>query len=129
MLLLCVACAPCASLLGATAASQPQPAQTLTYTVPEEVAAHGLDGVVVDSDGLGIVGASIQEYSWDWQVLLAETHTDHQGRFLLVPGAPVHTHYLRISALGFDILQVRVQVSADTQQKTGKLRLRLRGSS
>lgn len=98
---------------------------TKTYTVPQTVPVRGMDGVVLDDDGVPIPAALIEEYSWDWQTVLASTRTDCYGRFLLVPGAPVRVHYLRVSALGFDILQVRV----DEQQKAGTLKLRLRGSS
>lgn len=98
---------------------------TGTYTVPQTVPVSRVDGVVLDDEGLPIPAALIEEYSWDWQTVLASTRTDRDGLFLLVPGAPVKVHYLRVSALGFDILQVRV----DEQQKAGRLRLRLRGSS
>lgn len=98
---------------------------TETYTLPQTVSARRVDGVVLDNEGVPIPAALIEEYSWDWETVLASTRTDRDGRFLLVPGAPVRLHYLRVSALGFDILQVRV----DEQQKAGTLRLRLRGSS
>ena len=98
---------------------------TDTYTVPGTVPVGQVGGIVVDDQGHGVPAALIEEYSWDWKYMLASTRTDRQGRFLLVPGAPVRIHYLRVSALGFDLLQVRV----GQQQKAGKLRLRLRASS
>jgi hypothetical protein len=98
---------------------------TDTYTAPRVIPVRQVDGIVVDGEGLPIPAALIEEYSWDWQNVLASTRTNRDGRFLLVPGAPVRIHYLRVSALGFDILQVRV----DEQQKAGTLRLRLRSSS
>jgi hypothetical protein len=101
------------------------PQRTDTYTVPDTVPVGQVGGIVVDDQGHGIPAALIEEYSWDWKYMLASTRTDREGRFLLIPGAPVRIHYLRVSALGFDLLQVRV----GQQQKAGKLRLRLRASS
>lgn len=107
-----------------TAEQRPGP-YTETYTLPQTVPARRVDGVILDDQGIPIPAALIEEYSWNWETVLASTRTDRDGRFFLVPGAPVRLHYLRVSALGFDILQVRV----DEQQKAGTLRLRLRGSS
>ena len=98
---------------------------TDTYTAPETIPVRQVNGVVIDDLGNPVPAALIEEYSWDWKYILASTRTDTDGRFLLVPGAPVRIHYLRISALGFDVLQVRV----DEQQKAGTLMLRLRESS
>lgn len=108
-----------------TAIAQGRPPQTDTHAVPHDIPVRYVEGMVVDAEGLPIPAAMIQEFSWNWEYLLAETRTDREGRFVLVPGAPVRIHYLRVSALGFDILQVRV----DEAQKAGTLRLRLRAAS
>ena len=117
----------CVLLCTRLAIPQSRPS-TGTYTVPEPVRAQQaqqLNGIVVDDQGLPVLAALIEEYTWDWNYMLASTRTDREGRFLLIPGAPVRIHYLRVSALGFDLLQLRV----DEQPKAGTLRLRLRRSS
>jgi hypothetical protein len=110
-----------AAVLLSTHFAIPQRSHPYTDTIP----VGQVNGIVVDDQNRGVPAALVEEYSWDWKFMLASTRTDREGSFLLIPGAPVRIHYLRVSALGFDVLQVRV----DQQQKAGTLRLRLRGSS
>jgi hypothetical protein len=90
------------------------------------VAANSLAGVVVDSTGSPVSGAEVQLISCsDFGKLpsgtLSIVKADTNGRFRLQPKVQDKLYCLQFVSLGFDLLQIQVQLSP----RAGALRPKL----
>jgi 5-hydroxyisourate hydrolase-like protein (transthyretin family) len=67
-------------------------------------------------------GVTVELRSADWQTVLASTKTDEQGHFLLEQPKTGKLFYVRVSAPGMDIYELRVHIK---KQSTQELTIRL----
>ena len=67
-------------------------------------------------------GVTVELRSPDWQTVLASTKTDEQGHFLLEEPKTGKLFYIRVSAPGMDIYELRVRIK---KQATQELTIRL----
>lgn len=61
-------------------------------------------------------GATVEVCSPDWQTVLASTKTDEQGHFSLEHPAAGKLFYIRVSAPGMDIYELRVRINKRAKQ-------------
>jgi hypothetical protein len=61
-------------------------------------------------------GATVEVCSPDWQTVLASTKTDEQGHFSLEQPAAGKLFYIRVSAPGMDIYELRVRINKRAKQ-------------
>lgn len=62
-------------------------------------------------------GATVELYSSDWKTVLASTKTDKQGHFSLQQPATGNIFYVRVSAPGMNIYQLRVRINKHATQE------------
>lgn len=84
-----------------------------------EVHAKKLEGMVhIDGEkNAALATVLIEECDSSWSRVLASTKTDYQGRFKLKPGRRGKTHYLRVSAKGFNTRHYEVILSSDAPEE------------
>lgn len=83
-----------------------------TETVQQPIHARQLDGYVrLRYDQSGIPDVHIDECDAGWKHVLASTTTDDRGHFHLKPSTNDATHYLRLTARGFNIRFYTVRLS------------------
>jgi hypothetical protein len=59
---------------------------------------------------------TVELCSPDWQTVLASTKTDEQGHFFLEQPAAGKLFYIRVSAPGMDIYELRVRINKRAKQ-------------
>ena len=62
-------------------------------------------------------GVTVELCSPDWQTVLATAKTDEQGHFSLAQQAKGKLFYIRVSAPGMDIYELRVRIDKHAPQK------------
>ena len=62
-------------------------------------------------------GVTVELRSSDWKNVLASTKTDQKGHFSLEPQATGRLFYIRVSAPGMDIYQLRVRIDKHATQE------------
>jgi len=62
-------------------------------------------------------GVTVELRSSDWQTVLASTKTDEQGHFLLEQPKTGNLFYVRVSAPGMDIYELRVRIKKHAKQE------------
>jgi len=84
-----------------------------TELIQKPVYARQLDGYVrLQSNSEGIPDVRVEECDAGWKNVLSSTITDKQGHFHLKPGVNGPTHYLRLTALGFNLRMYTVKLSS-----------------
>lgn len=73
--------------------------------------------VVVFGTEEPISGVTVELRSPGWKDVIATAKTDSKGRFSLEPVAKSKLFYLRVSAPGMDIYQLRVRIDKHTGQE------------
>jgi len=64
-----------------------------------------------------VSGATVELYSSDWKTVLTSTKTDEKGHFSLKPSATGKLFYIRVSAPGMDIYELRVRIDKHATQE------------
>lgn len=62
-------------------------------------------------------GVTVELRSSDWKTVLASTKTDAKGHFSLEPPKSGKLFYIRVSAPGMDIYQLRVRIKKQVAQE------------
>jgi 5-hydroxyisourate hydrolase-like protein (transthyretin family) len=62
-------------------------------------------------------GVTVEICSSDWKTVLSSTETDKDGHFSLRPPATGRLFYVRVSAPGMDIYQLRVRIDKHATQE------------
>jgi hypothetical protein len=62
-------------------------------------------------------GATVELCSPDWQTVVASAKTDEQGHFSLEQPAKGKLFYIRVSAPGMDIYELRVRINKHATQE------------
>lgn len=62
-------------------------------------------------------GVTVELCSPDWQAVLASTKTDEQGHFALAQPATGKLFYIKVSAPGMDIYELRVRIKKQAAQE------------
>ena len=62
-------------------------------------------------------GVTVELRSSDWKNVLASTKTDRKGHFSLEPRAAGKLFYIRVSAPGMDIYELRVRIDKHATQE------------
>ena len=62
-------------------------------------------------------GVTVELRSSDWKTVLAATKTDAKGHFSLEPPKSGKLFYIRVSAPGMDIYQLRVRIKKQVAQE------------
>lgn len=62
-------------------------------------------------------GVTVELRSSDWKNVLASTKTDQKGHFSLEPRAKGKLFYIRVSAPGMDIYELRVRIDKHATQE------------
>jgi 5-hydroxyisourate hydrolase-like protein (transthyretin family) len=62
-------------------------------------------------------GVTVELRSSDWETVLASTKTDAKGHFSLEPPKSGKLFYIRVSAPGMDIYQLRVRIKKQVAQE------------
>ena len=62
-------------------------------------------------------GVTVELCSSDWKTVLASTKTDEKGHFSLEPPATGKLFYIRVSAPGMDIYELRVRIKKQAAQE------------
>jgi hypothetical protein len=62
-------------------------------------------------------GVTVELRSSDWKTVLASTKTDAKGHFSLGPPKSGKLFYIRVSAPGMDIYQLRVRIKKQVAQE------------
>jgi len=91
---------------------------TELVTQKEVSVSHALAGhTVVWGTEEPISGATVEVYSSDWKTVLASTKTDKQGHFSLPQGATRKLFYIRVSAPGMNVYELRVRIKKQAAQE------------
>jgi hypothetical protein len=64
-----------------------------------------------------VSGVTVERCSPGWNDVIASAKTDNKGHFSLEPAAKSKLFYLRVSAPGMDIYQLRVRIDKHTGQE------------
>jgi hypothetical protein len=90
-----------------------------TLVVQKEISvSRALAGQVeVQGTDLPASGVTVEIRSPDWKTVLASTKTDEKGFFSLEKQATGKLFYIRISAPGMDIYQLRVRIEKHAAQE------------
>ena len=78
--------------------------------------AKSIAGVVTDTSGAPIPGATVAEVSADWKTVIQSTTADKNGDFTLPQKHKSKIYHLMISMKNFDPLVVHVKVTTRTSQ-------------
>ncbi|MGA3295348.1 MAG: carboxypeptidase-like regulatory domain-containing protein [Candidatus Acidiferrales bacterium] len=97
-------------------------AQAQIVEIADLQLADSLSGLVQDPTGAPVPKVIVQEFSSGWKRALRSTQTDPRGVFSLAPVHGRRVYYLQLSADGFNLLRIRVQVDA---KRGSKLKLKL----
>jgi hypothetical protein len=95
-------------------------AQYELITIEHPFRAQNLAGIVVDSTGAPVPGASIEDRDATFTNVLASTTTDANGSFELPRTKVGTTHYLHVQSKGFDPMHITV-----TLRHLAKLKLKI----
>jgi hypothetical protein len=95
-------------------------AQYELITIESPFRAQNLAGIVVDSTGAPVPGASIEDRDATFTQVLASTTTDANGSFEFQRARVGTTHYLHIQSNGFDPMHITV-----TLRHLAKLKLKI----
>jgi hypothetical protein len=91
---------------------------TMLVTQKEISVSRALAGhVLVPGSDEPAGGVTVELCSPDWQTVLASTKTDAQGHFSLERPATGKLFYIRVSAPGMDIYELRVRVARRVAQE------------
>jgi hypothetical protein len=92
---------------------------TEVVTQKEISVSHSLAGhVLVWGTDEPVSGATVELYSSDWKTVLASTKTDKQGHFSLEQQpATGKLFYVRVSAPGMNIYELRVRIKKQVPQE------------
>jgi hypothetical protein len=66
--------------------------------------------VEIGETNVPAIGVTVELCSSNWKTVLASTKTDEKGYFLLEKAAPRKLFYIRLSAPGLNIYQLRVRI-------------------
>lgn len=91
-------------------------AQYATVEIEKVQVVKSMSGVVRDTSGAPIVGATVAEVSADWKTVIQSTVTDTNGNFTLPPMNKRRIRHLMISMNNFNPLVVHVKVSGWTSK-------------
>ena len=82
-----------------------------TEIMQRPVNARHLDGYIRMRDAQGISGVRVDEYDEGWKHVLTTTIIDRNGQFHLDSTIKRSTHYLRLTALGFNLRFYTIRLS------------------
>ena len=94
----------------AFALALPLLAQYETIVVGHPIRAQRLAGIVEDSIGTPIAGVVVEDRDAAFKGVLATTKTDANGHFAFPGTAHGKTHHLHLQSLGFDPLEITVEL-------------------
>jgi hypothetical protein len=84
-----------------------------TISVSRALAGH----VLVRGTDETASGVTVELCSSDWKTVTASTKTDEKGHFSLEPHANGKLFYIRVSAPGMDIYELRVRINKHSAQE------------
>ena len=91
---------------------------TELVTQEEISVSHAVAGrVLVGGTGEPASGVTVELCSADWKTVFKSTKTDEKGRFSLGPPARGKLFYIRVSAPGMNIYELRVRINKHATQE------------